>query len=177
MSSYPPPPGPDGNQPGQNPGQPPQYPGQQPPQYPGQYPQGQQGWQTPQGPVPLRPDEDRMWSMLSHILTIVGSFLAPLIIYLVFRDRGPLTRDQAREALNFQITAIIAGLGVGIVSGILLGVGAAVLSGGLLILSGIAYLLILALAILVIVWVVLGGIRAYNGVQYRYPVCIRFIKN
>ena len=34
-------------------------------------------------------------------------FLPSLIIWLVFKDRGPFTNTEAKEALNFQITLVI----------------------------------------------------------------------
>jgi uncharacterized protein len=52
------------------------------------------------------PDEKTM-GILSHILCLVGGFIAPLVIYLVKKDESAYVREQAKESLNFQITVLI----------------------------------------------------------------------
>jgi uncharacterized Tic20 family protein len=46
-------------------------------------------------------------AILSHILTIVSSFIAPLVIYLLKKDDSPYVAEHAKESLNFQITMFI----------------------------------------------------------------------
>ena len=60
--------------------------------------------QTPS--VAPTPDEKTM-GILSHILCLVGWFIAPLIIYLIKKDESAYVREQSKEALNFQITVLI----------------------------------------------------------------------
>ena len=45
--------------------------------------------------------------------------LPSLIIWLVFKDRGSFTNTEAKEALNFQITVVMAWVALVIVSSIL----------------------------------------------------------
>src|SRR5690606_15216958 len=88
------------------PGYPPQqgapYPPQQgapyPPQQGSPYPQQQPG-------APLSQAEDKQWAMFSHFGGLLGP-LPALIIFLVFKDRGPYVRQEAKEALNWQITFV-----------------------------------------------------------------------
>jgi uncharacterized Tic20 family protein len=58
------------------------------------------------GPPPSADDQNM--GMLCHLLGIFTSFLAPLIIWLIKKDTSPWIDHQGKEALNFQITALIA---------------------------------------------------------------------
>ena len=51
-------------------------------------------------PLPLTPSEDRQWAMIAHFGAILGC-IPSLIIYAVFRARGPFTAQESKEALNF----------------------------------------------------------------------------
>ena len=51
---------------------------------------------------------ERTMALLAHLLPLLGfGFIAPLVIYLVKKDDSDFVADQAREALNFQITLFI----------------------------------------------------------------------
>ncbi|HEY8591134.1 MAG TPA: DUF4870 domain-containing protein, partial [Naasia sp.] len=72
--------------------------------------QPQQPYSAPAAPAaPLTPAEDKQWASFAHFGGVLGP-LPPLIIWLVFKDRGQLTRQEGRESLNFQITLAIAWL-------------------------------------------------------------------
>lgn len=103
--------------------------------------------------------EDRTLAILSHILTIVGGFIAPLVIYLIKKNESAYVTAHARESLNFQLTLIIAYI--------------------------VSFMLWLVFIGLFITWlifigqivlVIMATIRAAEGRLYRYPVAIRFIK-
>ena len=77
--------------------------------------------------APLDPAQDKQWASFAHLGGILW-FLPSLIIWLVFKDRGALTNQEAKEALNWQITWIavwvvsqILGIIVGSASTIALG--------------------------------------------------------
>src|SRR3954467_4590403 len=57
--------------------------------------------------APLSPTEDRQWASFAQFGGVL-SFLPPLIIWLIFKDRGPLTNQEGKESLNFQLTLAIA---------------------------------------------------------------------
>ena len=143
-----------GQQPGQ--GQP-GY-GQQPgPQQPGW---GQQpGYGAPQPPQPLRPEDEKLWATLIHVGGILLSFVAPLVGYLVLKDRGPFVREHSRVALNFQLTVLIA-----------------YLVGGATSFLGIGLVITLVAGILVIVFGIIAALAANRGEYYKYPLSIEFIK-
>ena len=71
------------------------------------YPTGQGPSNPPAAGAPLTAEQDRQWASLAHLGGIL--FFPPaLIIWLVFKDRGPFTNTEGKEALNFQITVALA---------------------------------------------------------------------
>ena len=118
--------------------------------------------------APLSESEDRQWASFAHLGGILG-FLPSLIIWLVFKDRGAFTNSEAKEALNFQITAVIAYIALMILTTIL----SVVTFGIFTILSPLLYL---ALWAGVIVFSILGFMKTKDGIPYRYPIALRLIK-
>ncbi|HET9818369.1 MAG TPA: DUF4870 domain-containing protein [Rhodanobacteraceae bacterium] len=120
--------------------------------------------------------EERQWAMFAHLSALLGGivtgwvggwgwFLGPLIIWLVKKDTMPFVNDQAKEALNFNIT-------VAIVFVILTILGVATLGVGFL----IALPLMVIVGIAALVFIILAAIKANEGVAYRYPFTLRLIK-
>jgi len=105
----------------------------------------------------------RQWAMFAHLsalaaLLIGFPFLGPLIIYLVKKDEDQFVADQAREALNFNLTAMIAFVISIVLIFVIIGI-------FLLPLLGIAWLIL----------TIVAGVQANKGLWYRYPLTIRFI--
>lgn len=100
-------------------------------------------------------------AMLAHLLGIVTSVLGALIIWLIKKDEDPFIDDQAKEALNFQITVLIAYAGVGVLTCVTFGLGG--------ILAPIVWVVSLIFSIL-------AAVAASRGEQYRYPVALRLLK-
>lgn len=142
---------------------PPQQPHAQQPY--GQQPNAQQPYGAPQPGAPLSPDQDKQWAMFAHLGGIVG-FLPALIIWLVFKDRGPRTNVEGKEALNWQITFTIAMVIAYIVYVIFLFIPFLGFLGGLF---------PFAVWVANIVFSILGAVRVNAGGSYRYPVTFRFI--
>ncbi len=135
----------------------PQY--QPPPQQPGGY-----GYGYTPAPTPMTPSDERLWATLAHLSPFVGAlvsmpFLGPLVIYLVFRDRGPFVRHHAAQALNFQLILLIAYIVFGLLSFVLIGI-------PFLIATGVAS----------IVFQIIAAIAANNGEWYRYPLTPDWVK-
>jgi len=108
--------------------------------------------------------DERTWGMIAHLSALVASlvgfpFLGPLIVWLTKGKESAWVEQQAKEALNFQITATVAIW----VSGFLM-----------FCLVGLILLPLVGLATLVLT--VLAGIKANNGEMYRYPANIRLVK-
>lgn len=108
---------------------------------------------------------DRTLGMLCHLssfsgfLIPFGNILGPLVVWLTQKDKSSFVDDQGKEALNFQITVLIAG----VISGILM-----------LVLIGI--FLLIGLGIYWLVMTIIASIKANEGVAYRYPYTLRLIK-
>lgn len=112
----------------------------------------------------------RDWAMAAHLSALVGLLgngigfvLGPLVVWLWKRDDDEFIRDQSLEALNFQITMILA-----IVVGVILIVTVIGLVLGIL--------LVVAGGILAIVMPIVAAVQARKGVRYRYPLTVRLIK-
>ncbi|MGH9246130.1 MAG: DUF4870 domain-containing protein [Acidimicrobiales bacterium] len=115
-------------------------------------------------PGPAVPDamsdsDQRLWGMLSHLGGIVLGFIAPLIVMLTQGEKSAYVRRHAVEALNFQILVAIA-----------------------YIVSIILIFAIIGLVLLPVVWIgslvlmIMAGLAANKGQDYRYPVNLRLVK-
>ncbi|EIL87716.1 DUF4870 domain-containing protein [Rhodanobacter sp. 115] len=120
-------------------------------------------------PPPIGPSrEERQWALFAHLSALlaglltghwlgVGCFIGPLIIWLAKREGMPFVDDQAKEALNFNITVAIAALVCGLLMFVLIG-----------------FVLLPILGVLWLVCVILAAIKANEGERYRYPFALRF---
>jgi hypothetical protein len=148
-------------------------PQEQPPQPPQEQPAAAP---PPETPVAQKQEEKTM-GMLCHILAFcglvfpLGNILGPLIIWMVKKDQSAFVNDQGKESLNFQISLVIVGVGLGIVSMVLQVIPIIGQIIGLLL--GLAGL---AVGIYAIVLIIKGAMKANEGVEYRYPYNFRFIK-
>lgn len=133
------------------------------------------GHRPPQdGPGPGLPSrESRNWGVAAHLAWLVNAFgipapIGPLVVWLVKKGEDPFVEDQAREALNFQLSVLIYTI-IGAVAAIIL----AIVTFGL---GLIAILPVVAVfALLVLVLTVVAAIKASDGERYRYPMTIRLI--
>jgi len=115
----------------------------------------------PPAPTGTAPADQRTMALVAHILGIFTWFIGPLNIWMINKDDSSksFVTDQAKEALNFQITITIAML----ISFVLM----IVIIGGLL-----APLV----GILNLVFCIIAAVKANNGEAYRYPFTLRLIK-
>jgi uncharacterized Tic20 family protein len=114
---------------------------------------------------PLNPAEDKQWASLAHFGGILG-WLPPLIIWLIFKDRGRLTNQEGKEALNFQISVSIVVIALYIVGTIL----------SVILIGFLFFVLAWAVQIAGVVFAIIAGVQVNSGGTYRYPVAFRFIK-
>ena len=87
-------------------------------------------------------------------------FIAPLVVLLVRGKDSAFVRRHAVESLNFQISLLIYT------------VIALVLT---LVTVGIALIIIIPAAIAALIVVILATVKAANGEEYRYPLCLRLV--
>ena len=112
------------------------------------------------------PKPERTWAMFSHLsaLTIFlgipfANILGPFVMWLVKKDEMPFAADQAKEALNFQISMTIYFL-------------VALLS----IFVVIGFVLVPAVVLFDFILIIIATTRANDGIFYRYPLTLRFVK-
>ncbi len=119
--------------------------------------------------TPTISKEERLWAMLAHLsafamyFTGIGHMLGPLIIWLLKRDGNPFVEDQAKEALNFQITVTLIAI-------------AAVLMCFTVILALVGIPILIGLHLYQVVCIVIAAIKANDGVAFRYPLTLRLVK-
>lgn len=111
-----------------------------------------------QAQTPVSPSDARMWSLFAHLGGTFLSFLVPLVIYLVFKDRDPFVRRHSAQALNFHIALFI----VYVVSIPLI-----------FVIVGIFTLL--GAAISAVVFSIIAAIAANDGREYTYPLVPQMI--
>ncbi|KAF1690381.1 DUF4870 domain-containing protein [Pseudoxanthomonas koreensis] len=124
----------------------------------------------PEGGAPSA--EERQWGLFGHLSSLAGLFtggigniVGPLVIWLIKKDTMPFAADQAKEALNFNITLLIVGVILVLLTIFTLGIGA-------LITAPLGVLLAIAWLVLTII----GAMKANDGVAYRYPFTLRLVK-
>ena len=112
--------------------------------------------------------EERTWALASHLSAFAGHFfplgnvLGPLVVWLIKKDEMPLVKDQAKEALNFQIAISLALLACAVMA-------------FTVILAIVAIPLAIVIYLYAIVYTVIGAVKANEGVAFRYPVTLRLI--
>jgi uncharacterized Tic20 family protein len=104
--------------------------------------------------------------MLAHLsafvgllLPLFGGVLAPCVLWLAWRERSHFVGEQAKEALNFNLSVLIA-----------------YLASIVLMYLYVGFLLGLALFIGWIVLTIVGAIRASEGIHYHYPLSLRLVR-
>ncbi|GAA1512077.1 hypothetical protein GCM10009677_51310 [Sphaerisporangium rubeum] len=102
--------------------------------------------------------DDTTMAMLAHLLGLLTSFIGPLILYVTKKDESPYVRDQAAEALNFQITLVIAYVVCFVLSFLIIGL-----------------ILFPVLWIGSLIIMIMASVAANRGENYRYPLNIRFV--
>ncbi len=143
-----------------------QLPDQVPPP-PGQpYPQVQQSqggyqpyapWYTSQPRVD--PSDERIWGVIMHVGNLLLSFLVPLIIWLIYRERSQTLDQQGRAALNWAISFWIYSVASGILMFILIG-----------------WIIWPILVVLDVVFCIIAAVKAGNGQPWKYPLSIPFFQ-
>ena len=116
---------------------------------------------------PLSPEQERTWGTVSHVVPLVAmvlsagtlGFVGSLVIFLMYKDKGPFVRAHAANSLNIQIAT------------------------GIVLLLSIPLMLVLVgfltwgLALVVaFVLHVLGAIRANSGQWWNPPLTPRFVR-
>lgn len=111
------------------------------------------------------PEEAKQMAMFCHLAGLLGlviplgGILGTAILWQLKKDSHAFVNDQGKEATNFQLVVLIAGLICAALTVIIIG-----------------FPLLLALGIFWLVFTIIGALKANQGEQYRYPLVPRLLK-
>jgi len=100
--------------------------------------------------------DEKSFVVLMHASQFISSFIAPLIMWLLFKDKSQLVDNAGKNILNFQISIAIYTL--------------------ILCLTCVGVVFVVFLAIATIILIIIAIIKALNNETWTYPLSIRFIK-
>lgn len=104
-------------------------------------------------------NDDKNIATITHLAGTVFSFVPALIVWILKKEDSIYISDQAKEALNFQITVAIA----------------------MFICGSILSWILVGLAFMPIIWItniifcIIAAVSTSKGETYRYPLCLRLI--
>lgn len=127
---------------------------------------------APRSSLTIANQDSRLWAIAAHLSAVVGAFalflgalVGPLAVWLARREVDPFAAENARQALNFNLSVLLYFFGLAVLTFTTLGIGLVFTLPAMLVL-GLAWLL-LSLA---------AALRAWNDGIFRYPFTIQFIK-
>ncbi len=103
-------------------------------------------------------NDEKNIATITHLGGTVFWFIPALVVWVLKKDDSAYLADQSREALNFQITILIAQFVAGLLAIILIG----------FVLMGIIWLFNF-------IFCIIAAIATSKGETYRYPLCLRLI--
>jgi uncharacterized Tic20 family protein len=108
----------------------------------------------------------RKWAMICHIIALVGLlgnligfFVGPLLVWLIKKEDDPFIDEQGKEAVNFQLTMLLAMLVGALISFLLI----------------VCVPLVLIILAMMIIFPIIGAIKANDGEHFRYPLSFRVL--
>lgn len=105
------------------------------------------------------------WALMMHLSSMLMFFIpvihiiVPILIWQDKKYEFPELDDHGKEVLNFNISIMIY-----------------TLIASILIIVVIGIILLMVIGVAAFVLILIGTIKAGDGVLYRYPLTIRFIK-
>jgi len=103
-----------------------------------------------------------LWLHLSQLANIIFfpiGILAPIVIWQTQKDKMPALDVHGKMVVNWMISSTIY-----------------MFASIILMFVVVGFLTILAVAVMGIVFPIIGGIKANNGELWQYPLTIKFIK-
>ena len=113
--------------------------------------------------------EERTGAIAAHLSTIVAmvlsagwlSFVGPLVVWFIYKDRSPYVRSAAAGSLNFNVWAWVMSV-----------------------IAWICLFTVVLIPVAIVLWIlvtlsfifhILGAIKAGRGEPFRYPAEIRIL--
>ena len=107
----------------------------------------------------------KQWAVILHLSQFAGyvvplaGLLAPILIWQLKKDEIPGIDEHGKNIANWMISAFIYLFVSGLLTVVLIG-----------------FVGLIALAIMAIVFPIIGAIKANDGVAWKYPLSIAFLK-
>jgi uncharacterized Tic20 family protein len=114
-------------------------------------------------PTPATNQEARQWATFLHLSLLAGflvpgaGFILPIVLWQVKKDELPGIDAHGKVVANWLVSALVYGI-----------------AGSLLMFVLIGFPLLGLLALLAVVFPIIGAIKANEGVLWPYPLSIRF---
>ncbi len=113
-----------------------------------------------------RGTEDKKWGMVTHLAALsaiilpIGIVLGPLIVWLLKRNDSRFLDKQGKNAINFQLTVLLAAFVITIFSALF------------------RPLIIVAMLVGVagLVFAVIAAMKAKQHITYKYPFSLKLLK-
>jgi len=118
-----------------------------------------------QPPAALQTSDEKQMGMFLHLSSLLDAFIFPLgailamVLWQTQKDKMPVLDAHGKMVMNWVISSLI----YAVVSFVLMFVLIGFLTG-------------LAVWLMMIVFPIIGGIKANNGELWEYPLTIKFLK-
>jgi uncharacterized Tic20 family protein len=100
--------------------------------------------------------DEKSFVVLMHASQFLSAFIAPLVMWLLFKGRSRPVDEAGKNILNFELSYSIYCMA--------------------LLLTCVGSALIPFVAILIVVFILIAMVKAINGEIWNYPLTIRFLK-
>ena len=100
--------------------------------------------------------DEKSFVVLMHASQFLSAFIAPIVMWLMYKDKSRLVDEAGKNILNFQISYAIYCL--------------------VLCMTCVGIVLVPFVGIFMIVLIIIAIIKTLNGEPWKYPLTIRFIK-
>ncbi|MDR2917434.1 MAG: DUF4870 domain-containing protein [Tannerella sp.] len=100
--------------------------------------------------------DEKSFVVLMHASQFLSSFIAPLIMWILFKDKSRMVDEAGKNILNFEMSFYIYSL--------------------VLCITCIGTVLVPFIAIAAVIFIIIAIIKAVNGETWPYPLTIRFLK-
>ena len=100
--------------------------------------------------------DEKSFVVLMHASQFLSAFIAPLVMWLMYKNKSRLVDEAGKNILNFQISITIYCI--------------------VLCLTCVGIVLVPFVGIATLIFIIIAIIKALNGEQWTYPLAIRFIK-
>jgi uncharacterized Tic20 family protein len=111
--------------------------------------------------------DGKKWAMFLHLSQFAGllvpglGFAAPIVIWQINKEKFPELEAHGKMVTNWIISLLIYSVAASIISAVTCGIGV---------------FLFIPIALAAIIFPILGGIKAGEGVFWPYPITISFLK-